>query len=411
MILYIMKLSNFFFYLSVVVFPFGQLIAYRLPSYPEVRILVLDILVGLTTGFWILSKTYRIFRRSTKISIMNKRGRGIGLFVFTAAVSILVNLGSYGIKEIIAGALYLVRFVIYAGLYFVVQDLRGKPFFNSDLSPLSVGGLRSGDQLRVAPCVLFAGVLSSVFGIIQFFLYPDLRNLKYLGWDPHYGRAFGTFLDPQFLGIILVLTFVLLIGDVREKKTYIVYSFIVFAGIVLTFSRSSYLALAGALFVLGILDKFGNKIKFGILAILSASVLFYMFRPEGVGGNLFRQKSAIARVRNWKEAFKIWKKNPVFGVGFNMYRYNRISVLSLADPLGATTGVVSGSAPDNSFLFVLATTGLVGLAAYLNMWKGFIMNKINKTNIAIITALFIHGFFNNTLFYPHVMWILFLSLQ
>ena len=51
------------------------------------------------------------------------------------------------------------------------------------------------------------------------FVYPDLRNLWYLGWDPHYYRVFATLLDPNYVGILLVLTiFVWIYIWVNNKK-------------------------------------------------------------------------------------------------------------------------------------------------------------------------------------------------
>ena len=39
-------------------------------------------------------------------------------------------------------------------------------------------------------------------GVIQYFLYSNLRNLQYLGWDPHQSRVFGQFLDTSVAGAI-----------------------------------------------------------------------------------------------------------------------------------------------------------------------------------------------------------------
>ena len=111
-----------------------------------------------------------------------------------------------------------------------------------------------------------------------------------------------------------------------------------------------------------------------------------------MAGDLFRQETAIARVESWVSAIQIWRENPVLGVGFNMYRY-----------VDGETGR-AGAGVDNSFLFVLATTGIIGLLAYLNMWRTIIKGKY-----AIVAVLFTHAMFNNALFYPWVMWWLFIS--
>ena len=53
--------------------------------------------------------------------------------------------------------------------------------------------------------LLAVSIASSVFGILQYLIWSDLTALKYLGWDDHLLRMVGTFLDPTYLGLILVL--------------------------------------------------------------------------------------------------------------------------------------------------------------------------------------------------------------
>jgi hypothetical protein len=84
---------------------------------------------------------------------------------------------------------------------------------------------------------------------------------------------------------------------------------------------------------------------------------------------------------------------------------------------------------DNSFLFVLATTGVVGFFAYLWMWNsllthsgdpgsrsGMIMHfrllvktPVGKLIVSSVLGLFVSALFINALFYPFLMgymWIL-----
>jgi O-antigen ligase len=300
--------------------------------------------------------------------------------------------------------LYLVRFVAYAGLFFVVRDL------------LKLELLK---RLKLSFLLIAVGVGSAVLGLLQYFLYPNLRNLAYLGWDPHYKRLFGAFLDPQFAGVVLALTAILLFyraingSTTKSINKNIVMQFIasvIFISLLLTYSRSSYLALIGGLLALGKLGRLGKYGKLRILGILTIAVLLVLWfaRPDGVGGNLLRKDTVDSRINSWGEAIRIWKEKPIFGVGFNMYRYahgkperTRIERMFTNQTNRAGAGV------DNSFLFVLATTGILGFLAYLRIWRELVKSapkSASSLTKAIMVALFIHAGFNNTLFYPHIMW-------
>lgn len=100
-------------------------------------------------------------------------------------------------------------------------------------------------------------------------------------------------------------------------------------------------------------------------------------------------------------------KNPLFGTGFNLYRY-------------ANTGAVgdshAGAGSDSSLLFVFATTGIAGLLIYLWLWGKILKLGWQRRNtqaglilLASSTSLLIHSLFSNSLFYPWVLgWMAFL---
>ena len=74
---------------------------------------------------------------------------------------------------------------------------------------------------------------------------------------------------------------------------------------------------------------------------------------------------------------------------------------------------------DNSLLFVTATTGIVGLAAYVFLLGKAVfvsfrrlrtLKPLNALLTATLIAIIVHSMFNNSLFYPWVMiwlWLLF----
>ena len=354
-----MKLVKYLFFLSVIFFPLGLLASFKLSGMPDVRIVFLDILVGLTVLAW-YSKHFE------------KRVLEVWWFVGVAGLSLLLVIPKYELWQVGVGSLYLLRFVAYTGLLYVLRDLK----------------------LKLRSTLIWLGLSTAGLGLVQYVLYPNLRNLQYLGWDPHMNRLFGTFLDPQFTGIILALTLILLFSKQQTfdlKKA--IYIGIVGIALVLTFSRSSYLAFMLGMGVLTLGGKI-SKLKL-VTGIAVAVLLIILLKPAGVAGDLLRVGTVDSRIDSWLGAVEVWKSSLVLGVGFNMYRYaGNIKGLAFNN---------AGAGVDNSFLFVLATTGGVGLVAYFMYWSKLLKN-VNIEGLAITSALFAHAMFNNTLFYPWVLW-------
>jgi len=65
----------------------------------------------------------------------------------------------------------------------------------------------------------------------------------------------------------------------------------------------------------------------------------------------------------------------------------------------------------NSYLFILATSGIIGIIAFGNLiFHVFSYIKTEKYFVSALLALLIHAFFNNTLFYAPIAILIFLSL-
>ncbi len=303
----------------------------------------------------------------------------IALFIVSCLLSLAANSTRFSLPELLTGSLYLVRWTLYAALYFVVSDNRVDAKF----------WLRN----------LFAvGVGFGIIGLVQFFLYPDLRNLMYLGWDPHYYRLFSTLLDPNFMGIILVFT--ILIGfslKIKHRVWFISGQLISFIALLLTYSRSSFLALGVAIVVWALVQK-----RWTLCIVLTAFAGLVLILPHGNTLNLLRPDSTFARVGNWQESFTMIAKAPVFGYGFDTLRYVR--------PVTGDFVSKAASGADSSLLFVWATSGLFGLAAYVYLLISMIrIGKKSVLYLACVAALVVHSLFVNSLFYPWVMiwmWVL-----
>ena len=133
-----------------------------------------------------------------------------------------------------------------------------------------------------------------------------------------------------------------------------------------------------------------KKLKLLLLGILFVIILPFLPRPGGDGVKLERVFSIKQRIDNYQDSLVIIKDHPVFGVGFNTLRYYQNQPLSHA-----------GAGLDSSLLFVLATTGILGFLAYLNL-----LNHIYKTSLLIKISLIVlltHSLFQNSLFYPWIL--------
>jgi len=218
-----------------------------------------------------------------------------------------------------------------------------------------------------------------------------------LGWDPHYKRIFALIFDPNYLGLILVLGFLLRHSTRKINSKEIIIQIIFLITVLFTYSRSSYLALISALiFYAWKIKKVVPYLSVSIILLIS---LLYLPRPAGAGVRLERLFSIKERLTNWQSAGLIIIRHPVLGVGFNTLRFARKNIGSL--PENWLTGH-SAAGVDNSFLFVAATTGLTGVIIFLF----FLANLFNQSDLTGKTALIavsIHSLFLNSLLFNFIL--------
>jgi O-antigen ligase len=253
------------------------------------------------------------------------------------------------------------------------------------------------------------GLVILLLGFVQYFFFSSLKSLYYLGWDEHMYRMFSVFLDPNYAGAFFVLYFIF-IGNLiyksnKHRRYLIIILLFTLIAIFLTFSRSALLMLIIGTSVFLFIIKRKKLILILIGSIMLFALIFSSkFYVENM--NLLREASINARLANYSTALKIITDRPLLGVGFDSYRYAK-------EMYGIKTGWVDApshadAGVDNSFLFVLATTGVIGFCAYLYLWAT-ILKKASFLVISSIIALFISALFINSLFFPPLMlWIWFI---
>ena len=292
-------------------------------------------------------------------------------FFLVGVASLLMALFRFSVPEVLIGGLYLLRWLVYSTL--------------------------SNVKIQLFKLLPMLGMGMVILGVGQYLLFPDIRALFPLGWDLHYYRVVGTLLDPGFIGLIFVFTLIYLFLNNFHKLTW-VFTYLTLA---LTYSRSSYLAFLVGFSLIAYKRK-SFKIFLGCLLLLLSTITVLPRQSDGEGVKLERTSSVWARAESWKTAWNIFIQNPILGVGFNTYRYAQ----------NASAESHAGAGTDASLLLVLATTGIIGFifyAKYLKyLWK---LGENDLVLSASLMAVFVHSFFLNSQFYPHVMLWIALLLQ
>ncbi len=373
-----MVLLKFLLPILFISFTFAELFRIQLPG--AVSLGVIDIIVlGIVSSwlFFVKKGEYQL-----KIPIL--------LFIGSALLSQIVNFGNFELEQVKVGLLYLIRWVLYASLYFVFVDIGWKNLKN------------------IKNYMILSGIFILIFGFIQYKFYPSLKNLYYLGWDDHLYRLFSTFLDPNFAGVFIVL-FIIFIFFQKFKNKYEYYGLLLasFAALILTYSRGAILMLLVSTFTYSLLKK-NYKLIGGLVGVLVLITIALSPNFNTVNTDLFRMPSLTQRIENTKQTLFVYEKNPIFGVGFNNFRYVRDRYFQ-KDWVDYPSHAGAGS--DNSSALILATAGIPGFLTYVFLlYKIFKLglNNLKKTPYAWILVISLAGliansFLLNSLFYSFIM--------
>ena len=392
-----MRLLKLFFIVFILMFPIAEVGRLQLPN--GIAVSLNDILLVSVIIIWL--GNHLLQKRKF---VLGKLFKPIVIFSLIGLISLLINFPNLGANNLLISSLYLIRWIAYALIYVIVNEFDLK--FKNKISYL----------------LLFSGSIILIFGYAQFFLYPSLRNLYYLGWDEHLYRMFSSFLDPNFAGAFFVLFFLFSMSlalKFLQKKETLKSSVVFFITVVdlfavyLTYSRSALIMLITAVVTYLIIQKRKKLIVAAVIALVA--IVFFLpksFTTEGT--NFLRLASSGERINSLQTGVKIFQQSPLFGVGFNAYRYAQHKN-GMTNAYWEVTH--SGAGTDNGFLFVLTTAGIVGLVAFVYLlFKVFALAKVNlKNNIyaivlfAGLVGLILDGLFVNSLFYVLILewiWIL-----
>lgn len=363
----------------------GQLV--RIPIGNLIAITVSDLSVFLLITFFF------IYTLAIKKTLKLEKEIFIPFVIFTliAISSTILAGGNFNTGEIITALLFQIRFIFYFLISQVIANV-----------------VKKAQIVQWLKLILAISLTFVLVGFIQFLIFPNLSFLASYGWDPHQSRIVSTFLDPNFAGGLLIIPFALSISSFlyNHGRIFLLAALAIFASIILTFSRSTYLATLVVIVTIGFLKS--PKILAGFLAIFIFSFLIIPQVRERISGAFSIDETSQARIESWQRAITIFKEHPFWGVGFNTYRaaQRQAGFFSYDSPEGGH----SGAGSDSSILLVAATTGIFGSLAYLAILAAILKKFAAKSQsilglggVASFLGLLVHSQFVNSLFFPQIM--------
>jgi len=231
-------------------------------------------------------------------------------------------------------------------------------------------------------------------------------------------RTIGFFPDPHmlafFIGLTAPLSLVLMFSENgRRARWLFIVCCLLFAVLLLTFSRGGYLGLAFGLVAMFVFawPRFDRKEKVFFSSCLILASVIILLAGSPVMGRFFSsfdlaEGSNLGRLAIWQESWTVFKDSPILGVGLGNYP------LALDFNANYRSAVTS----HNLYLDILAETGLVGLVAWVWFFYSFFAGVIKKIKqrdkeIALLGAgllgggiyFLTHAFFETAIFNPTIL--------
>lgn len=330
----------------ILVLGFGQLLKF---NYHLVPIYLHDIIIALI----ILINVKALFRQIP---------RSFYFLLIGLIIGWLRAIDLFPINLLEIPPLYTLRLILYLALYQIIT--------NSKL---------------IIPIKYFwlSGIVTAIIGLTQYFLMPDMRWAQYLGWDDHLGRLVMPHFDPSFTGIMLALTLLISVNKYNWRQWLKLP--ILFLSILLTYSRSVWLSLISTLIMM--LPR-KNLLIVLVISFVGIAMLPVRF---GEGTNLSRAFSITSRFNHDLAIMRSLGSDLLIGRGLNTF------ALETKSAYGFTN---NAKGPNNSYLYILATMGVLGLIGWILLLKDMYQSSpYPATHIFILIA----SLFNNVLFYPFVL--------
>lgn len=172
--------------------------------------------------------------------------------------------------------------------------------------------------------------------------------------NPFSPRLSGLLIDPNAYGGLLVVCLAFHIATFYSPQPLIrgklglAYTFVFLVGIVLTFSRSAWIAVAAVIFVMGVLrPRQAFRLPLGMLLAVGVLLALFSRHDLSIITSMASRPSQIeARLVIIEDALEMFASRPVFGIGLGAYE--------------EAVGVIVHNTP----IWFLVEFGLVGFSVF-----------------------------------------------
>lgn len=221
--------------------------------------------------------------------------------------------------------------------------------------------------------LLILVVYYSITSIAENFEIEALVWPKFILTDkPFWGRSNGPFGHAPLFGTIIgmIIPFhIYFIATVRNRALQILLFLSLamgFGGLYFTYTRGSWLAGILALMTVAFLNR-RHFLKLILPAVVVAPVVAIMFlgisQDKVMKARVENEDTLGSRLGTFVTATKVWRANPIFGVGFNQYRHvldNFVEPLDLPVIGVITVHQFRHNPPHDIYIAYLAENGILG---------------------------------------------------
>ncbi|MGW5425049.1 O-antigen ligase family protein [Streptomyces sp. NPDC003943] len=262
------------------------------------------------------------------------------------------------------------------------------------------------DFAVVAWALIGLGLLEGAVGVVQ---YLTGTGASYQGADV---RAVGTFGATDVMGMATVVAYALVIATGlalgaragRARTAALVCAGLLFVPLVLSFSRGAWIATVltcGGQLLLSGLRRAGR------VALAMGALVVVLVGGFGIGSEMVKERvtsitqvtaapdqSVTDRYTLWAAAGRMWRGDPLTGVGLKGFPAYRDSNASLALSSGSDTAGAGAAfarqpllSPHNMYLLVLSEQGLIGLLALAGSWAALLVAALRRLRLGADCAL------------------------
>ncbi|MFF8603704.1 O-antigen ligase family protein [Streptomyces sp. NPDC015232] len=244
-------------------------------------------------------------------------------------------------------------------------------------------------------------------GVLQFL---TGTGASYQGADV---RAVGTFGATDVMGMATVVAYGLVIAaglalggraGSRVRTAALVCAGLLFLPLVLSFSRGAWIA---TVLTVGLQLLLSGVRRAARVALAAAALGVVLVGGFGIGSDMVRERvtsitqvaaapdqSVTDRYTMWAAAGRMWRAEPLTGVGLKGFPAHRDSNASLALSSGSDTAGAGAAfarqpllSPHNMYLLVLSEQGLIGLLALAGSWAALLVAALRRLRLGADCAL------------------------